>query len=140
MRIHRGRWEPLIPERWRTAVVSIIPVSMLMIGTDYMLSSDTAALAQIERAAPLPMWGAALVLAGLMTIGGFVGHWRHIAIGGLHLGGALMLTLGVGIGVETMSWTGGFRWAGLYVLLGAASWCAAFGYWMQVEPPADEES
>ncbi|MFC0314474.1 hypothetical protein [Gordonia phosphorivorans] len=139
MILRRGQWRALIPERWRTAVLAVIPLSMIVIGVDYCLGENTPALTEIERAAPVWAWGAGLLVSGLVVLAGYAGRWRHIAIGGLHVGGALMLTLGAGIAVETVDTTGGFRWAWLYGAVGLAAWGAAIGYWMQVEPPADDD-
>lgn len=133
MRLTRGQWRPLIPERWRTAVVGVIPLSVLVVGADYLAGQTSQALTQIERAAPLWAWGAALVLSGAVTVAGFIGRWRHITIGGLHIGGALMITLGAGIAYDAAALTGGFRWPWLYIAVGLASWGAALGYWAQVE-------
>ncbi|AVM01866.1 hypothetical protein C6V83_17975 [Gordonia iterans] len=137
MRIRRGQWRPLIPERWRTVVVGVIPLSVLVVGVDYLLGESSTALTQIELAAPIWVWGLALVVSGLLTLVGYVGRWRHVAIGGLHVGGALMITLSAGIAVETIDGDGGFRWPWLYAAVGIASWGAALGYWMQVEPPPE---
>ncbi|WP_298445916.1 hypothetical protein [Gordonia sp. (in: high G+C Gram-positive bacteria)] len=135
MRLTRGQWQPLIPERWRTVVVGVIPLSTAVVGVDYLMGERGASLTEIERAAPIQVWGAALVASGILTLAGYIGRWRHVAIIGLHLGGALMITLGAGIGVETIDAAGGFRWPWLYFAIGIASWGAALGYWMQVEPP-----
>ncbi|MFZ2486685.1 MAG: hypothetical protein WAZ19_01075 [Anaerolineae bacterium] len=114
--ITRGRWEPLVPEVWRSVVVSVIPLSMIIVGIDYLLGETSSALTELERAAPIWVWGLALVTSGLTTVVGYAGRWRHVTIVGLHIGGALMVTIGAGI----------------------ASWGAALGYWMQVEPPEEQ--
>lgn len=136
--IRRGRWEPLLPSRWRTVVVGVIPLSLVVVGADYLLGETASALTEIERTAPIWVWGLTLVISGLLTFAGYLGRWRHVAIVGLHVGGALMVTIGAGIAVETVDTAGGFRNPWLYAAVGIASWGAALGYWMQVEPPEEK--
>lgn len=131
--IHRGQWRPLIPERWRTAVVGIIPLSPVIVGVDYVLGEATPALSAVEKAMPIDVWGWLLILAGAVTICGYVGRWRHVAIVGLHSTGALMVTLAVGIGAEGIGVAGGFRVGWLYAAVGLAAWGAAIGYAAQIE-------
>ena len=52
---------------------------------------------------PLPLWGWLLITSGLLTIIGFVGRWRHVTIGGLHISGALMAVLGAGIAAQSLN-------------------------------------
>ncbi|MFT4087409.1 MAG: hypothetical protein QM658_09690 [Gordonia sp. (in: high G+C Gram-positive bacteria)] len=138
MRLRRGQWAPLIPERWRTAVLSVIPLTPVVIGSDYLLGEDGSSLSEVERAAPMWAWGIALVVSGLTIAAGYAGRWRHVAIVGLHLTGALMVTLGIGIGTETVDVLGGFRWPWMYCAIGLAAWGAAIGYALQIETPTEE--
>ena len=133
--IKRGHWEPLLPLPWRTATMLMIPLTPIAIGGDYLTGEPEWWLTDIEQTMPLPAWGGLLIASGLMTIIGFTGRWRHVTIGGLHIGGALMVVLGIGIGIAVHSVTGvdGWRWPWLYLVVGAASWTAALGYWAQVE-------
>lgn len=136
--IRRGRWEPLVPEMWRSVVVSVIPLSMIVVGVDYLLGETSSALTELERTAPIWVWGLALVTSGLTTFVGYAGRWRHVTITGLHVGGALMITIGAGVAVETIDRQGGFRYPWLCAAVGIAAWAAALGYWMQVEPSEEQ--
>ena len=131
--IRRGHWRPLIPERWRTAVVAIIPLSPIVVGVDYVLGEPSPALSAVERSMPIDVWGWLLILAGAVTVAGYTGRWRHVAIVGLHSTGALMVTLAVGIGAESLDVAGGFRVGWLYAAIGLAAWGAAIGYAAQIE-------
>ena len=80
-------------------------------------------------------------------LAGFAGRWRHVTIGGLHVGGALMVAIGIGIATQSLNAAdGGWRWPWLYLVVGAASWTAAFGLlgpgrgrraqvWTRLTPP-----
>ena len=132
--IKRGHWEPLLPPTWRTATMLMVPLTPIAVGADYLTGEpEWWWLSGLEQTMPLQWWGGLLISSGLMTIIGFVGRWRHVAIGGLHIGGALMVVLGIGIAVHSVTGVDGWRWPWLYLVVGAASWTAALGYWSQVE-------
>lgn len=132
--IKRGSWEPLLPPVWRTATMLMIPLTPIAIGGDYLAGEPEWWLTGIEQAMPLHWWGGLLIASGVFTIAGFAGRWRHVTIGGLHLGGALMIVIGVGIAAQSLNAAdGGWRWPWLYLVVGAASWTAALGYWAQAE-------
>lgn len=131
MRIHRGNWSPLIPGIWRTLVVSIIPISPIVIGIDYLMGENSSSLSDVEKAAPIDVWGWLLILFGMTTLVGYAGAWRKIAIAGLWATGAVMITLSVGIASVMIDEVGGFRWPWLYLVIGLASWMAAIGYLIQ---------
>lgn len=133
--IGRGHWRPLLPPRWRNVTTIVIPLSPIVVGADYLLGEPgPPPPTAIEGAAPIWLWGLLLITAGLTAFAGYLGQWRHVAIVGLHLSGALMLTLGIGVAAETLDTTGGFRLPWLYLAVGIASWAAAIGYAAQVEP------
>ena len=132
--IKRGRWQPLLPPVWRSATMLTLPLTPIAVGGDYLTGEPEWWLSEIEQTMPLPLWGWLLITSGLLTIIGFVGRWRHVTIGGLHISGALMAVLGVGIAAQSLNGAdGGWRWPSLYLVVGAASWTAALGYWSQVE-------
>ena len=132
--IKRGQWEPLLPPVWRSATMLMVPLTPIAIGSDYLTGEPEWWLAGIEKAMPLHYWGLLLIASGVFTIAGFAGRWRHVTIGGLHLGGALMIVIGVGIAAQSLNAAdGGWRWPWLYLVVGAASWTAALGYWAQAE-------
>ena len=134
MGIKRGTWQPLLPPVWRTATMLTLPLTPIAVGSDYLTGEPEWWLTGIKQTMPLPLWGWLLVASGLMTIVGFVGQWRHVTIGGLHIGGALMTVIGIGIALQSVnSADGGWRWPWLYLAVGAASWTAALGYWSQVD-------
>ena len=131
--IRRGHWQPLLPPVWRSATMLMIPLTPIAVGGDYLTGEPEWWLTGIEKAMPLHYWGVLLIASGLMTIIGFTGRWRHVTIGGLHIGGALMVAIGIGIAAQSINCHGGWRWPWLYLVVGAASWTAALGYWAQVE-------
>ena len=132
--IRRGHWEPLLPPVWRTATMLMVPLTTIAVGGDYLTGEPEWWLSDLEQTMPLQWWGGLLISSGLMTIIGFVGRWRHVAIGGLHIGGALMAVLGIGIAAQSLNTAdGGWRWPWLYLVVAFASWCAALGYWTQVD-------
>ena len=132
--IKRGRWQPLLPPVWRSATMLTLPLTPIAVGGDYLTGEPEWWLSEIEQTMPLPLWGWLLITSGLLTIIGFVGRWRHVTIGGLHISGALMAVLGAGIAAQSLNAAdGGWRWPSLYLVVAFASWCAAIGYWSQVE-------
>lgn len=134
MGIKRGHWQPLLPPVWRAATMLMLPLTPIAVGSDYLAGEPKWWLSEIEQAMPLHWWGLLLVASGLMTISGFVGRWRHVTIGGLHIGGALMAVIGIGIAAQALNTAdGGWRWPWLYLAVAVASWTAALGYWVQVE-------
>ena len=132
--IKRGRWQPLLPPVWRSATMLTLPLTPIAVGGDYLTGEPEWWLTGIEKAMPLHYWGVLLIASGLFTLAGFAGRWRHVTIGGLHVGGALMVAIGIGIATQSLNAAdGGWRWPWLYLVVGAASWTAALGYWAQVE-------
>ena len=132
--IGRGHWVPLLPAVWRSATMLMIPLTPIAVGGDYLTGEPEWWLTDIEQTMPLPAWGGLLIASGLMTIIGFTGRWRHVTIGGLHISGALMAVIGIGIAAQSINMSdGGWRWPWLYLAVAVASWCAAIGYWTQAE-------
>lgn len=132
--IGRGHWVPLLPPVWRSATMLMIPLTPIAVGGDYLTGEPEWWLTDIEQTMPLPAWGGLLIASGLMTIIGFIGRWRHVTIGGLHISGALMAVIGIGIAAQSINMSdGGWRWPWLYLAVAVASWCAAIGYWTQAE-------
>ncbi len=132
--IGRGHWVPLLPPVWRSATMLMIPLTPIAVGGDYLTGEPEWWLTDIEQTMPLPAWGGLLIASGLMTIIGFTGRWRHVTIGGLHISGALMAVIGIGIAAQSINMSdGGWRWPWLYLAVAVASWCAAIGYWTQAE-------
>lgn len=97
-------------------------------GIDFLLGERAAALSVVERAMPAQAWGALLVLAGTLAVGGYVGRWPKLCIAGLHITGALFFALAVGVAWAQIDEQGGFRGPWLYLIVAAASWLAALGY------------
>lgn len=125
---------PLLPPVWRSATMLMIPLTPIAVGGDYLTGEPEWWLTDIEQTMPLPAWGGLLIASGLMTIIGFIGRWRHVTIGGLHISGALMAVIGIGIAAQSINMSdGGWRWPWLYLAVAVASWCAAIGYWTQAE-------
>ena len=125
---------PLLPPVWRSATMLMIPLTPIAVGGDYLTGEPEWWLTDIEQTMPLPAWGGLLIASGLRTIIGFIGRWRHVTIAGLHISGALMAVIGIGIAAQSINMShGGWRWPWLYLAVAVASWCAAIGYWTQAE-------
>ncbi|MGC5027479.1 hypothetical protein ACLQ3K_22245 [Tsukamurella sp. DT100] len=133
--IRRGSWVPLLPRAARYAVVSIVPIEPILRGFDYALpGAETAQqLSIIERAMPMPAWGAMCVLAGVLALVGFLGLWRRVAIAGLWVGGSTYVALAVGQWVAVLGepWLDGIRGPGIVTIFALAQLGMALGYAQQ---------
>lgn len=133
--IRRGSWVPLLPRAARYAVVSIVPIEPILRGLDYALpGAETAQqLSIIERAMPMPAWGALCILAGVLALAGFLGLWRRVAITGLWIGGSTYVALAVGqwFAVLGEPWLDGIRGPGIVTIFALAQLGMALGYAQQ---------
>lgn len=130
----RGAWVPLIPMRYRWPILALLGATPILIGLDYLMGAHGVALSQVEQAAPLWLWGWALLTAGFLIEVGYLMRWPRTTITGLHLSGVLLAVIAVGLGWELVDLgvAGGFRTAWLYLAVALASWWAALGYAMQI--------
>ena len=111
----------------------MIPLTPIAIGSGYLTGEPEWWLTGIERPCPALLGRAAHRIRPVHPRR-IAGRWRHVAIGELHIGGALMVAIGIGIATQSLNAAdGGWRWPWLYLVVGAASWTAALGYWAQVE-------
>ncbi len=105
-------------------------------GLDYITGGDEASsktLSSLERG--LPIWVFAvlyLVGASLATVG-FLGRWRLVAIGGLHVLGSSFVTVAISLFIDYIGHDigDGFRVPVLFLMIGVSYWSAAVGYILQ---------
>lgn len=132
MKVRRGTWVPLLPPHARNVVVGIVPIEPILRGIDYVLPGGETApqLNLIEAAAPIPVWGALCLIAGVVALVGFWGRWRTVCATGMWIGAATYLTLAVGQWVEVSGhpWWDGIRGPAIVTIFGAAMAGIALGY------------
>lgn len=128
----RGRWVPLLPPTSRNAVVGLVPVEPIIRGADYVLPGGDAApqLNIVEQAAPMQVWGALCMVAGVVALAGFLGRWRPVCIAGLWLGACTYAALAVGQWAEVVGhpWLDGVRGPAIVTVFAAAQAGLALGY------------
>ncbi len=128
MKLHRGSWVPLLPERYRWPTVLLLVLTPFVAGIDFLLGEDAAGLSVVEAAMPAWVWGALLVAFGGAAVGGYVGRWPRLCIAGLYLGGVVFAVIAIGVGAASINVHGGFRGPWLYCVVAGASWLSALGY------------
>lgn len=133
--IRRGEWVPLLPKTARLPVVMAVPLEPILRGLDYMLPGEETStqLSVVERAMPMPVWGALCLLTGLVAFAGFLGRWRRVTVAGLWIGGSVYATLAAGQWwvVWEEPWLDGIRGPAIVTLLAVAQLGMAVGYAQQ---------
>lgn len=128
----RGTWQPRIPSRYRRPIVLLLAATPFVAGVDFALGEPLTSTTALERSMPVVAWTALLMTAGLLSVVGYVRRWPKVCILGLHLSGVTFFALSAGIAWESVDVHGGFRVPWLYLVIAAAFWVAALGYWDQI--------
>lgn len=137
LRIRRGDWIPLLPERTRMLVVMAIPTEAILRAWDYLtpdLEPPTLSLSVVEKMMPLEVWGTICLITGLVSVCGFAMRWPRTAIVGLRLGGATYSLLAGGqlVTIAHNPWLDGLRGPAITTIFAVAYWGLAKGYGDQV--------
>lgn len=125
-------WVPTVPPRQRFWIVLLLFATPFVAGVDFLMGENADSLSIVERSMPAPAWGALLLCAGAAMVVGYADRRPKLCIGGLHLAGALFLTIAAGIGWNTVDAHGSFRGPWIYALVGACLWIKAVGYAQQI--------
>ena len=138
MKLHRGAWVPLLPERYRWPTVLLLVLTPFVAGIDFLLGEESDGLSVVESAMPAWVWGLLLVGCGGAAAGGYVARWPRLCIAGLYLGGVVFAAIAIGVGVASINMHGGFRGPWLYCVVAGASLLSALGYsdQLKAERPA----
>lgn len=142
--LRRGDWSPLIPYPFRGVIMLAWVLLPIPYGFDY-LQEDPARqnrLTAVEKAMALSTWGWIMIVAGLLASASLLMRWRMRSVVSLHVLGALWLTLGIGLLMDSFSqWGGdGYRGAVMFFAVSTTYWAAAIGYYYQQEEDEGEES
>jgi hypothetical protein len=137
---HRGNWRPgQISATFILVIEFGVIATCFTRGLDYLRRDTDAAsvLSRVQDSAPLPVWGAAFVLALAIVAVGMVGRWGTLVGAGHFLAGALYGGVAYGLLLETHLGPGVRTPAGLFV---ASLVHAAFGVGTFADLRQSEES
>lgn len=129
----RADWVPLIPVRYRRPIMILLALTPFVAGVDFLMGENSDTMTVVERAMPAYVWGILLVVAGILSVGGYLARRPGLCIAGLHLSGCFFFALSAGIAWASIDETGGFRGPWLYLVIAAACWLAALGYADQIK-------